>query len=141
MHQILLACFFTPWHCRNHSTCQIMDVSKIMEWSTNDNHPSSTAYSSNIVNQYTAMTGARLEFGYDYMGRRVFKKVRQGDLLVKHLIFAYEPFGRRRHAGTSANPFRFSSEYHDDETRLVYYNYRHYSPNFGRWIKRATVGE
>ncbi len=52
-----------------------------MEWSTNDNHPSSTAYSSNIVNPYTAMTGARLEFGYDYMGRRVFKKVRQATYL------------------------------------------------------------
>ena len=58
-----------------------MDVIIIMEWSTNDNHPSSTAYSSNIVNQYTAMTGARLEFGYDYMGRRVFKKVRQATYL------------------------------------------------------------
>lgn len=179
-----------------------------MEWSTNDNHPSSTAYSSNIVNPYTAMTGARLEFGYDYMGRRVFKKVRQGDLLVKHLIFAYdgykliaefdaldgnaqtagylwqpsgqdvplmrtagtaveylvadgnknivqirdaegnatdgyayEPFGQCRHAGASANPFRFSSEYHDDETGLVYYNYRHYSPKLGRWISRDMIEE
>lgn len=112
-----------------------------MEWSTNDNHPSSTAYSSNIVNKYTAMTGARLEFGYDYMGRRVFKKVRQGDLLVKHLLFAYEPFGRPRHAEASANPFRFSSDYHDDETGLVYYNYRHYSPKLGRWISRDPAGE
>ena len=112
-----------------------------MEWSTNDNHPSSTAYSSNIVNQYTAMTGARLEFGYDYMGRRVFKKVRQGDLLVKHLILAYEPFGQCRHAGASTSTFRFSSEYHDDETGLVYYNYRHYSTNLGRWISREPIGE
>ena len=112
-----------------------------MEWNTNDNHPSSTAYSSNIVNQHTAMTGARLEFGYDYMGRRVFNKVRQGDLLVKHLLFAYEPFGQCRHAGASANPFRFSSEYHDDETGLVYYNYRHYSPNLGRWISSYPVEE
>ena len=118
-----------------------MDVSKIMEWSANDNRPSSTTYSSNIVNQYTAATGARLEFGYDYMGGRVFKKVRQGDLLVKHLIFAYEPFGQCRHAGTFARPFRFSSDYHDDETGLLYYNYRHYSPNLGRWISRDPVGE
>ena len=68
MHQIVLACFLTPWYCRTHFTCQIMDVIIIMEWSTNDNHPSSTAYSSNIVNQYTAMSGARLKSGYDYMG-------------------------------------------------------------------------
>ena len=28
------------------------------------------------------------------------------------------------------NPFRFSSEYHDDETSLVYYN-----PLLGKWTK------
>ena len=60
---------------------------------------------------------------------------------MKHLIFAYEPFGQYRHTGASANPFRFSSEYHDDETGLVYYNYRHYSPKLGRWISRDPAGE
>ena len=33
----------------------------------------------------------------------------------------------------SENPFRFSSEYHDATLGLVYYNYRHYNPQDGRW--------
>ena len=36
----------------------------------------------------------------------------------------------------SENPFRFSSEYHDDPLSLVYYNYRHYNPLDGRWLGR-----
>ena len=45
--------------------------------------------------------------------------------------YEYSPFGATLTAtGTFAavNPFRFSSEYHDIETNLVYYNYRYYSP-------------
>ena len=37
---------------------------------------------------------------------------------------------------TTDNPFRFSSEYHDDTLGLVYYNYRHYNPIDGRWSGR-----
>ena len=36
------------------------------------------------------------------------------------------------------NPYRFSSEYHDDALALVYYNYRHYNPADGRWIGRDS---
>jgi len=39
------------------------------------------------------------------------------------------------------DPFRFSSEYADDETGLVYYNYRYYSPELGRWVKRDIIEE
>ena len=39
------------------------------------------------------------------------------------------------------NPLRFSSEYFDDETGLVYYNYRYYSPRMGRWINRDPIEE
>ena len=40
---------------------------------------------------------------------------------------------------TTDNPFRFSSEYHDDTLGLVYYNYRHYNPMVGRWICRDPI--
>ncbi|MBR5591538.1 MAG: hypothetical protein IKW38_03240, partial [Kiritimatiellae bacterium] len=40
---------------------------------------------------------------------------------------------------TTDNPFRFSSEHHDDTLGLVYYNYRHYNPNDGRWASRDSV--
>ena len=51
--------------------------------------------------------------------------------------YNYTPFGTLENpADGDENPFRFSSEYHDDETGLVYYNYRYYSPQLGRWTKR-----
>ena len=42
---------------------------------------------------------------------------------------------------TTDNPFRFSSEYHDDTLGLVYYNYRHYNPTDGRWCGRDLIRE
>ena len=58
--------------------------------------------------------------------------------------YIYAPFGRILHLEgelAEINPFRFSSEYHDDETSLVYYNYRYYNPTLGRWTKRDPIGE
>ena len=155
----------------------------------------------------------KLEFAYDYMGRRIFKKVYNGETLTSHIRFVYDgyklieelnalnnnsvlkrytwsevgfdaplsvydaadnatyyyqidgtknvteltdstgavvahyeysPFGAVVTAtGTYAedNPFRFSSEYHDDETSLVYYNYRYYSPELGRWLSKDPIAE
>ena len=34
------------------------------------------------------------------------------------------------------NPFRFSSKYRDDETGLLHYGFRDYSPRLGRWVSR-----
>ena len=156
---------------------------------------------------------AKLEFAYDYMGRRIFKKVYNGETLTSHIRFVYNgyklieelnalnnnavlrrytwslvgldtpvsvydasanatyyyntdankniteltdatgavvahyeysPFGKVLVANgsyASINPFRFSSEYHDDESGLVYYNYRYYSPELGRWMSRDPIGE
>ena len=63
--------------------------------------------------------------------------------------YDYAPFGAvtRTSSATrvtnrdllSENPFRFSSEYHDDPLSLVYYNYRHYNPLAGRWLGRDWV--
>ena len=47
------------------------------------------------------------------------------------------------------NPFRFSTKYHEaadvgasgDTPRLVYYGYRFYDPEFGRWVSRDPIGE
>ena len=39
------------------------------------------------------------------------------------------------------NPYRFSSEYHDDALGLVYYNFRHYDMHGGRWLCRDPIGE
>ena len=39
------------------------------------------------------------------------------------------------------NPWRFSSEYAEDDTATVYYNYRHYEPVTGRWMQRDPIEE
>ena len=147
----------------------------------------------------------RLEFAYDYLGRRFEKMVYESNALVRHQLFVYdgfkqiaeydalnsnaltntylwqpvgldmpllrnggeflvsdanknivalldttgsvtdtytyEPFGNCTHTGTSTNPFRFSSEYYDEETELAYYNYRYYSPDLGRWLSRDPIEE
>ena len=59
-------------------------------------------------------------------------------------LYEYGPYGNIvRMEGNAAedNPFRFSSEYADDELGLVYYNYRYYNPQNGRWISREPIGE
>ena len=64
--------------------------------------------------------------------------------------YEYAPFGavtRTAKATGSkvdligANPWRFSSEFHDPELDLVYYNYRHYSPALGRFLSRDPIEE
>jgi RHS repeat-associated protein len=39
------------------------------------------------------------------------------------------------------NNFRFSNEYHDNETNLIYYNYRYFNPETGKWLSRDPVSE
>ena len=58
--------------------------------------------------------------------------------------YDYNPFGKIvASAGTykDTNKYRFSSEYHDDETWLIYYNYRYYDVALGRWLSRDPIGE
>ncbi len=58
--------------------------------------------------------------------------------------YEYSPFGgvvTATGAYAEDNPFRFSSEYSDTETGLVYYNYRYYSPELGRWLSRDPIVE
>ena len=58
--------------------------------------------------------------------------------------FEYDPFGNLLSAeGPAAAqiPFRFSTKYTDAETRLVYYGYRFYAPELGRWPNRDPIGE
>jgi RHS repeat-associated protein len=57
--------------------------------------------------------------------------------------YEYAPFGAviaQYGASAVANPWRFSSEYAEDDTATVYYNYRHYEPMTGRWMSWDPVG-
>lgn len=58
--------------------------------------------------------------------------------------YEYAPFGEPlRVTGDAAllNPFRFSTKYTDDETGLLYYGYRYYSPGTGKWTSRDPIEE
>ena len=56
--------------------------------------------------------------------------------------YEYTPFGKlKSETETVSNPFKFSSEYHDTETGLIYYNYRYYNPETGKWLKRDPIEE
>ncbi len=58
--------------------------------------------------------------------------------------YEYGPFGeliRQTGPMATANPFRFSTKYQDDESDLLYYGYRFYDPSTGRWLNRDPLGE
>lgn len=67
-----------------------------------------------------------------------------GSKAGRRALYEYAPYGAVIKAeGDMAlvNPFRFSSEYHDDELGMVYYNYRYLNPLDGRWINRDFINE
>jgi len=58
--------------------------------------------------------------------------------------YEYGPFGEViRATGPLAktNPFRWSTQYTDDETDLVHYLRRYYNPTTGRWLSRDPLEE
>ena len=62
----------------------------------------------------------------------------------RRALYEYGPYGSAvKMEGNAAelNPFRFSSEYFDEETELVQYNFRYYNSQDGRWIGRDLQGE
>ena len=158
----------------------------------------------------TSKDTKKIIFTYDYMGRRVEKKIYISDILQKHLKYVYNeynqiaelnengetirsycwqpiitglnvplimkdyqtnltyfytidgnknivnlinssgeavasyeysPFGEQLLENDSKNQILFSSEFLDDETGLIYYNYRYYDAKLGRWLSRDPLGE
>ena len=56
--------------------------------------------------------------------------------------YEYDPFGNvsaQSDAMAADFAYRFSTKYTDDETGLVYYGFRFYSPTLGRWISRDPI--
>jgi RHS repeat-associated protein len=58
--------------------------------------------------------------------------------------YVYDPYGtvvNRSGALADENVYRFSTKYTDDETGLVYYGYRYYAPDLGRWLNRDPIDD
>ena len=53
--------------------------------------------------------------------------------------YTYTPYGEAAPAHADPQPLCWSSEYHDEELGLIYYNYRHYTPFSGRWTGRDIL--
>ena len=74
--------------------------------------------------------------------KNVSEVVESNGDVVAH--YEYAPFGAviaQCGVSVAANPWRFSSEYAEDDTVTVYYNYRHYESVMGRWLSRDLIGE
>ena len=66
------------------------------------------------------------------------------DIASVDTAFEYGPFGeliRATGEKKDAFNFRFSTKYEDTETRLLYYGYRYYNAEAGRWLNRDPLGE
>ena len=53
--------------------------------------------------------------------------------------YTYTPYGSVTESGNTWQPIQWSSEYSDTELSLVYYNYRHYNSQIGRWLCRDII--
>ena len=74
--------------------------------------------------------------------KNVSEVVAENDDVAAH--YEYAPFGTvtaQRGASAASNPWRFSSEYDEDDTATAYYNYRHYESMTGRWMSRDPIEE
>ena len=83
-----------------------------------------------------------LYYGYDG-NKNVSDLVRNGSYVDR---YHYDAFGNSTTDNNSfyaviANPFRFSSEYVDNETGWSAYKYRYYSPKIGRFLSRDPIEE
>ena len=95
---------------------------------------------------WNSSTFQPFNFSTSYYTHEVNKNVSEilsadGEILAH---YEYTPFGTvSDQCGefASVNPWRFSSEFAEDDTATVYYNYRHYEPMVGRWLSRDPLGE
>ncbi len=79
-----------------------------------------------------------------------YRKAVSGTAATLSAVFEYDAFGREvRSSGpvSDAMRFRFSTKYHhggpytETDAGLVYYGYRFYDPDRGRWVNRDPIGE
>jgi len=93
----------------------------------------------------TINTGANAgTFDYSYDGNGNVAELVDAASGTPAGLWEYGPLGeiiRSTGSMAKANPFRFSTKYQDDETKLCYYGHRYYDPNGGRWLGRDPVQE
>ena len=88
------------------------------------------------------LSGTNCFAGYDGNGNlTAFINAADKSLAAR---YEYSPYGQLiRETGLLAAqiPFRYSTKFWDEESGLVYYGHRYYSPSFGRWASRDSSQE
>ena len=96
------------------------------------------------INDYTSNSGVQTHYACCDGNGNVKSLVNavDGSLSAQ---YEYGPFGELLRATGSdiakSNPFKFSSKYTDEIGGLVYYGFRLYNPDTGRWINRDPLGD
>jgi RHS repeat-associated protein len=88
-----------------------------------------------------SLNGTQAFYFYDANGNVTDLAASNGTSLAH---YEWDPYGNATVSTgiiASANPFRFSTKYTDDETGLLYYGYRYYVPGVGRWVNRDPIEE
>ena len=87
-------------------------------------------------------SGETYQAGYDGTGNVTsLTKAATGTIAAS---YEYDPFGitvKTQGEYVANNPYRFSTKYEDSETGLLYYGYRYYQPQTGRWLSRDPLEE
>ncbi|MDD5262813.1 MAG: RHS repeat-associated core domain-containing protein [Methylacidiphilales bacterium] len=86
-------------------------------------------------------TSISYAYTHDVNGN-VSELVDGSDSVVAH--YEYDPFGNATTSSGSyaeTNVFRFSTKFTDIESGFLYYGYRFYSPELGRWPNRDSMEE
>jgi RHS repeat-associated protein len=79
---------------------------------------------------------------YDGNGNvRMLLEAASGGVLARYECSAFGELLRATGPMAKANPFRFSTKHTDDETGLIYYGCRYFSPGLGRWVNRDPSEE
>ena len=95
----------------------------------------------NLLSVYDATDNTHYFFNYD-ANQNISEITNALGEIVAH--YEYSPFGKIIVSeGTYAdkNHFKFSCEYYDKETNLIYYNFRYYNSDLGRWLSRDPFEE
>lgn len=94
-----------------------------------------------LLCSYSTLSSSLHFFSYDGSGNVILLTDAAGAVEGR---YRYQVFGALRSmTGLAAaeNPYRFSTKYIDNETGLLYYGFRYYSPEKGRWVNRDPIGE
>lgn len=90
--------------------------------------------------------GSKKTYFPTYDGNGNVAAILNADTGALAAAYEYSPFGELLRSDApdptmADQPFRFSTKYYDQETRLLYYGHRYYDPRNGRFVGRDPIEE